>query len=499
MAYYLPLAVCTSLLVVFYFTKVRQDRRRLPFPPGPKPWPLIGNVLDIPTSTSWYTYTKWSKIYNSNMLYVNPFGQKLLILNSFEDAEELMDVRSANSSGRPFNPMMQLIGLDAHTAFMGKTPLWRKHRTMLRQSLGKQALIRQHHVFEKKVAELVHKIATDPGNFRGHCKAYGPAIAMDVFYGYDLVDNDDPLLIQTLKVVDQATDALLPGVFLVNTFPFLRYLPRWFPGAGFHDRAADTRRITVHIRDTPFDRAVKNLSQGVGRPSIVTEWLRQDKVDEDCAKLAKDVAIGALEAVIETTSATLDAFCLALTLNPEVQKIAQEEIRQVVGTTVLPTLRDRPFMPYLEAIYRETLRWAPPTPLGVPHTTAEDDVYNGYLIPAGTVVVANIWAMTRNEKKYPEPEAFRPGRFLDPDGTLNHDDRVLTFGFGRRICAGKDLASEIVWLAMANILATFNISKANDENGNEIEVLPKFIGEAVSHPAPFECAIKLRRELEGVL
>ena len=89
----------------------------------------------------------------------------------------------------------------------------------------------------------------------------------------------------------------------------------------------------------------------------------------------------------------MDAFFLALTLNPEVQKKAQEELRQVVGTNGVPTLRDRPSMPYLEAIYRETLRWAPPVPLGVPHTTAEDDVYNGYLIPAGTVVVANIWSV----------------------------------------------------------------------------------------------------------
>ncbi|TFK75087.1 cytochrome P450 [Pluteus cervinus] len=471
---YISLVVCASLLVISYVVKFRQGRHRLPLPPGPKPWPLIGNVLDMPMSTGWHTYAKWSKIYSSGILYASALGQKLIIVNSLEDAEQLLDERAGNTSDRPFLPMITLMGMDAHTALM----------KLLHQGLRKEVLTSYHHIYEKKAMELMHKLAKDPVHFSDHCRAYGPSIVMDIFYGYDLVDNDDPLWVESVYVLTESTNALLPGVFMVNTFPFLRHLPRWFPGAGFHDWALNMKKILRHMRDTPFDFALKNFSNGLGKPSLVIEWLQEDNGDETYEEVVREVAAGAFEAGIDSSSAAMDTLLLALTLNPEVQRKAQEEIRQIVGTTRLPTLRDRPFMPYLEAIYRETLRWAPPPPLGVPHATTEDDVYNGYLIPAGTFIMANIWAMTRNEKKYPEPELFRPERFLNPDGTLNDDDRVLAFGFGRRLCAGKHFASET--LAMAQILASFNLSKAKDENGNEITLVDFRLGFAppgVLHPS----------------
>jgi cytochrome P450 len=93
-------------------------------------------------------------------------------------------------------------------------------------------------------------------------------------------------------------------------------------------------------------------------------------------------------------------------LYPDVQKRAQEEIEAVLGTDQLPTFEDRPLLPYVEAVLRETLRWHPVFPLGrliscmvcqgltfpcdksgLPHYTADSDVYNGHYIPKGLVFV----------------------------------------------------------------------------------------------------------------
>jgi hypothetical protein len=79
-------------------------KHRLPLPPGPKPLPLLGNFLDLPTSHEYRTYTLWGKEYG-NVVHVNALGQHIIVLNSFEAANELMDQRSAIYSDRPYIPM----------------------------------------------------------------------------------------------------------------------------------------------------------------------------------------------------------------------------------------------------------------------------------------------------------------------------------------------------------------------------------------------------------
>ncbi len=150
----------------------------------------------------------------------------------------------------------------------------------------------------------------------------------------------------------------------------------------------------------------------------------------------------------QTASAT-GAFLHLVTKHPEVQIKAQEEIDRVIGDNRLPDFSDRPDLPYIEAIYREVLRWHPPMTLA-PHASMDDDVYKGYFIPkgefpssltgaaithfisAGATVLANIWAMTHDENVYPDPFAFKPERYLYANGKLNDDSRVLAYGFGRR-------------------------------------------------------------------
>lgn len=76
---------------------------------------------------------------------------------------------------------------------------------------------------------------------------------------------------------------------------------------------------------------------------------------------------------------------------PEVQRKAQMEIDQVIGTDRLPGFQDRQNLPYIDAMVKEVLRWHPVAPMGLPHMTTEDDIYKGYLIPKGAYLLPNIW------------------------------------------------------------------------------------------------------------
>ena len=80
-----------------------------------------------------------------------------------------------------------------------------------------------------------------------------------------------------------------------------------------------------------------------------------------------------------------------MSLSPDVTRKAQEEIDRVIGNDRLPTSMDRPNLPYIEAVVKEVLRWHPVAPMGLPHTSTTEDVFEGYLIPKGSMVIANIW------------------------------------------------------------------------------------------------------------
>ncbi|RXW23128.1 hypothetical protein EST38_g2725 [Candolleomyces aberdarensis] len=169
---------------------------------------------------------------------------------------------------------------------------------------------------------------------------------------------------------------------------------------------------------------------------------------------------------------------LGLLEHPEVLKKAQVQLDSVVKPGHLPDLDDEPSLPYITAIMKEALRWREVTPFGVPHALSTDDEYKGYHIPAGTIVIANQWAMLHDENVYTDPFEFNPDRFINPEtGKIDYsrarDPGHACFGFGRRICPGRFMALESLWLSIASLIATFDIEKAKTKvtlpSGEEVE------------------------------
>jgi len=200
---------------------------------------------------------------------------------------------------------------------------------------------------------------------------------------------------------------------------------------------------------------------------------------------------------LDTMLTSISHFLLQMMDHPEVIKKAQKEIDVVVGMGRLPTFEDRPSLPYVEAIFQETLRWAAAAPLGLPHRLRQDDIYNGMHIPKGSLVCANIWAITRDEKIYPDPYTFIPERFLedvDQATKRRRNVRNYVFGYGRRQCPGMNLVESSLWLLIVSMLATLNIKKAVDEKGNVIEPVHTFENSFFRIPTAFKCDIRPRSE-----
>jgi len=159
---------------------------------------------------------------------------------------------------------------------------------------------------------------------------------------------------------------------------------------------------------------------------------------------------------------------------PEVQRRAQAELDTVVGRDRVPTFADAPRLPYVSAVIKEVLRWRPSVPLGLPHATTEDDWYEGMFIPKGTICIPNAWHCNHDRAIFgDDADEFRSERHLDERGELlagpveTNQAGHITFGFGRRICVGKELATDALFINTAFMLWAANFERARDENGNE--------------------------------
>jgi len=119
-----------------------------------------------------------------------------------------------------------------------------------------------------------------------------------------------------------------------------------------------------------------------------------------------------IEAGSETTSSGLNSIVKYLAAYPDAQRKAHAELDKIIGTTRSPKFADEDNLPYIRAIVKEVLRLRPATNIGIPHFTTADVIYKGHVIPAGTVVAVQQYSISMDERRWPEPQAFKPERYL---------------------------------------------------------------------------------------
>jgi len=223
--------------------------------------------------------------------------------------------------------------------------------------------------------------------------------------------------------------------------------------------------------------------------------LDESKDREHQLTVIKDTAGNFFVGGADTTVSAINTFLLMMVCHPEIQIKAQQELDRVIGNGQLPDFGDEAALPYISALVKETLRYQAITPFAIPHYLSEDDEYNGFFLPKGSVVLGNAWAILHDQRDYPEPFEFKPERFLKDGGlNLNVREPTASFGFGRRICPGRHIAISSLYLSIASILSAFKIEHAIDDRGNVIEPSKEYISALILHPTPFKCSIEPRSQ-----
>ncbi|KAK0214392.1 cytochrome P450 [Armillaria fumosa] len=480
---FLALAVFTWVVV-----SLKRKTPSGPLPPGPRRLPVIGNLLDMPKEREWETWAEWGKRYG-RISSAAVLGQTIIVLNSHSVAKELLNNRSANYSDRPPMTMHIISGWSSLVLVLGYGSAFRAQRKLFHKLLGTmENLQRFYHIEDEQTRKFLKDIQRDPDHWIEHVEDDVASIALRITYGYT-VSKDDPLVVKCRQITEEFVQMASPK-FLVNKFPVLQHLPDWIPGLEFKRLAKQWTADAEDITNQPFNWVKDQIANGTAEYSYVSSSL-EDGEDEYSIKWT---AAMIYVAGFDTTVISIKTFFKAMAMFPEIQARAQAEIDSITGGERLPSLddRDKGRLPYTLAVLHELFRWHSAVPSGFPHRAMEDDTYDGYFIPKGSIVIYNIWQMSRDPEFYPNPEIFDPTRFMGPSPQL--DPRELIFGFGRRICPGRLLAEASVFMAMARLLAVFNITKAIDKNGVLQEPIPGQVAGVLSDTLPFNCIIKPRSE-----
>ncbi|KAF7369888.1 Cytochrome p450 [Mycena sanguinolenta] len=473
------------------------NRHRKPLPPGPKGLPLIGNLFDVPKSQEWLTYMEISRKYDSDIISLNLAGDTVIVLNSLRAVDDLLETKSGIYSDR--------VGFHWNLAFMRYGRRWKEHRKVfLQQFQPSQVLL--HRPVELQAARLLlQRLLESPDKYERHLRHMAGMIILSTTYGINVEPEDDPYIAMSETAMQAMAGTGNRGAFLVDSLPFLKYVPEFLPGAGFKKQAREWFKVVDAMPNVPYDFVEKARADGTARSSIASRVL--DEIEEGSSddreeqKLVLRNILSTCYAGADTTVSSVGTFMLAMTIYPEIQKKAQAAVDDVVGRDRLPDFQDD--IPYVDAIVREVLRWRPVVPLSIPHAVTEDDSYKGYHIPAGAIVVGNAWAILHDETTYgPRTDQFIPERWLTEEDAYARSEHILFCERGLTPSAstqGRDMAEWSIWISVASILAVYNISKRIDEEGIPIEPSGEYTSGLLCYPIPHECDILPRSEEARVM
>ncbi|KAJ7157971.1 cytochrome P450 [Mycena crocata] len=475
-----------------FLLRSRRSRRQLP--PGPKGYPLIGNVFDMPTSHPWKTFAEWGEQYGG-IMSVTLLRQPYIIINDPAIANEILDRRGNNYADRPTFEMANLCGWDRVLSSARYGPRFKAYRRLIGKVIGTRGSIEKFYPIEEYQANMfLKRIIEDPTSFESATRKTAAAMVLQLTYGYKIQEaGNDPFVDLADKGMSEFSKIMVPGAFLIDVLPILKYVPAWFPGAGFKRLAKRYGNSCDELAETPLAYVKDQMAQGQAASSYVADLLSEPDISDTRRFDIKWSAASFYSAGSDTTVSVVTAYFLAAAKFPHIQERAQAEMDSVVGPSRLPTFDDRESLPYIDALCKELCRWLAIVPLAAPHRAMKDDHYGEYFIPKDAFVMPNIWKFLHDPAIYRDPSVFNPERFLGSSPEPHPADMGL-FGFGRRVCPGIHLADVSVWICIAKAVAGLTITRALDDNGDAIDPVADVTDGIVSRPLPFKCGVKPRSE-----
>ncbi|KAF5325314.1 hypothetical protein D9619_009793 [Psilocybe cf. subviscida] len=500
---------CCAAYAIHYVFNWYKLRRTMP--PGPLGLPWLGNRHELPAIKPWKKFAEWNALYGSvTSIFLGT--TPVIILGTAQPAWDLLEKRSDIYSSRPrFVVAGEILSNNMRGLMLPNNDVWRRWRKVLHLGFHSRQAASYNEIQSMESKVVLKQLLDDPSDFEKHFQRFAGSVAVSVTYGRRIKTSDDWIPTERETTIWQTSLASsekwiilvkhcltlkssIPGKYLVESWPWLLKLPRplqWFRREPERRKKEDIAFLTYLLRQVKMGMGSGTMQDCLASQCLNNiEQLGMDEVELAYA-ISSPFGAGIETSVTLQTVATTTTLIMAMLHYPEVQEKAQAELDKVIGHGRMPEYEDRENLPYINAVINEALRWRPVAVLGgQPHAVTEDDVYNGMFIPKGSTIFANLYGIMRDPGMsfmFPDPEAFKPERFIDTTNPrLKNFD--LPFGFGRRSCPGIHLARNSLYINVARLLWGFQIKPALDEKGNEI--MPDcnaYTNGFNSRPVPFPC------------
>ncbi|KVI07310.1 cytochrome P450 [Cynara cardunculus var. scolymus] len=447
--------VSWPLLFLFYrmITKPTSSKN-LPLPPGPYPWPIIGNFFHFGKNLH-HRLAEMAQVHGPLMSL--HLGQQILIIGSSPIvASEILKTHDHALSGRAVSRLLQNREPTAHNMNLvftsESTDVWRMLRNIYKSELfSRKALESYTEMRENKVMEMMKYLGSKEG---------------------EAIPIKQVAFATSVNILGNAT----LSIDLVD-----------FEGNGIGANIIDSLRRLAVLAATP---------QLVDMYPILSRWDLQGWYKQVMHIIQADLGTELFAAGTETTSASTEWLMAELLRNKELmQKVRDEVTKNIDGNVVKES--DLVGLPFLEACFKETLRLHPAGPLLLPHRAKEACEIMGYTIPKDSQIMVNVWAINRDPNIWDDPLSFKPERFVGSKLSYKGNDfEFLPFGSGRKMCPGEAMASKIVLLTVAALILNFDWILPDDKNPNEID-MEEEMDIAMHKKQPLRVILKYRKQVEN--
>ncbi|OJA09456.1 hypothetical protein AZE42_02612 [Rhizopogon vesiculosus] len=368
-----------------------------------------------------------------------------------------MEKQGRSSADRPRQVAAgEILSGEQSVAFTHAGERFRRMRRALHSHLHPNVADTYQPLQMSYMKNVVHAILDDPDNFQNHALTFTASAIMQVAYGKTAPTfATDPEVRSVRQRFVALSKAMRPGTYLVDSIPWLKYVP-WYGRELREEFETNKRFYTSQLNHVK--QQIQN-NEDIS-PSFSKYMLENNHLYGFSETEVAFLAGGFIIAGMHSTAVTIATVLMAAACFPDEQAKVQAELDAVIGSHQAPTFDDQQSLPRLQAFISEVHRWRPSAPEGVSHRMTEDVIWasENYCIPAGTTVIGSVWAISRDPEVFPEPDAFKPDRWLNDQGRLTDDLKFYPFGFGRRVCPGQHLAQRAVFIHTLVVLWAFQLT-----------------------------------------
>lgn len=467
-----------TVALILLSTHLRR-RRKLNLPPGPKPWPIIGN-LNLIGALPHRSIHELSQKYGPIMQL--RFGSfPVVVGSSVAMAKLFLKTHDVTFASRPKTAAGKYTTYNySDITWSPYGPYWRQARKMCLMELFSVRRLESYEYIRveetKSLLSSLYKQSNSPVDLKDHLSTVSLNVISRMVLGKKYLDENVEGSIVTPEEFKKMLDELflLSGVLNIgDSIPWIDFL----------DLQGYVKRMKVLSKK--FDRFLEHvLDEHNARRKGVENYVAKDMVDvllqfaddptlevklerHGVKAFTQDLIAGGTE----SSAVTVEWAISELLRKPELFDKATEELDRVIGKERWVEEKDIPNLPYIDTIVKETMRMHPVAPMLVPRFSREDIKIAGYDIPKDTRVLVNVWTIGRDPEIWDQPNEFIPERFIGKNIDVKGQDfELLPFGTGRRMCPGYSLGLKVIQSSLANLLHGFKWKLPGDMKPGDLSM-----------------------------